>query len=184
MPSTAQKVDAERKQRKLLEAHYNDAIPIEMLRSEQKRLDQELTAVSRDLETLSVDLEKNERYLSMAIEIARYAADAYRRPPEQIRRMLNQVLFERLDVHLTEGDEHRLEAVLAPPFKELFTIARGTRGVEPDLASVARKGHEGENQEIPAVSGGDLPSSRSISCALVSNGSKLVGLTGFEPATP
>lgn len=181
---TAQKMDAERKQRKLLEAQYNDAIPIEMLRSEQKRLDQELAAVSRDLETLSVDLEKNERYLSMAIEIARYAADAYRRAPEQIRRMLNQVLFERLDVHMTEGDEHRFKAVLAPPFKELFAIARRTRGVEPDLASAARRDHEGENQKIPAVSGGDLPSSRSISCALVSNRSKLVGLAGFEPTTP
>ena len=173
----SQKLEIERRQRKLLEAHYNDAIPIEMLGTEQKRLDSELTRVNRELKDLTTDLGDAARFIEMAIDLAEQSASAYRRAPEHIRRQFNQILFERIEVVMDENDDHQLRAVLAPPFDELFSAT---------LRSVIeqREGQRVEEKDNPAISGGVIPVDFSISHALVSNKSTMVGLTGFEPATP
>lgn len=171
------KLEIERKQRKLLEAHYNDAIPLEMLRTEQQKLDQELTTVTRELAGLDTDVEQTEHFITMAIELATHSADAYRRAPDHIRRMFNQILFERINVCLDGNDDHMLEAVLAPPFDDLHSPLF--------LGTIKRAGgQEVEEKGSPAISGGASPYSLDFSHALVSNKSTMVGLTGFEPATP
>ncbi|WP_282857236.1 recombinase family protein [Pseudoclavibacter helvolus] len=170
-----QKLEIERKQRKLLEAHYNDAIPIDMLRTEQHSLDSALNNVTRQLDALNTDLDDNTRLIERAIDLAQHSADAYRRAPDQIRRLLNQVLFDRLKVTMTDEDEHRLEAIVAAPFAELLSV--GIRG-----RTVAESPRE--NEELPASAGGEFPWFQSVSAARVSNTSTMVGLTRFELATP
>ncbi|WP_170205955.1 recombinase family protein [Klugiella xanthotipulae] len=174
---SSQKLDIERKQRKLLEAHYNDAIPIDMLREEQKRLDTELNTVTRHLDNLKTDVEETQRLIDMALELAEQSAEAYRSAPEQIRRLFNQIFFEKIEVYMDQFDEHQVRAVLAPPFKEIYSSAR-------IASAISASGHDVAKQENPAISGGEVPYSQSFSLALVSNKSTMVGLTGFEPATP
>jgi len=70
----SQKLEIERRQRKLLEAHYNDAIPIEMLGTEQKRLDSELSRVNRELKDLTTALGDAARFIEMAIDLAEQSA--------------------------------------------------------------------------------------------------------------
>ncbi|MEB4615986.1 hypothetical protein [Leucobacter sp. M11] len=176
----SQQLELERRQRKLLEAHYNDAIPIEMLGTEQRRLDIELTRVKRELKDLTADLGDAAQFIEMAIDLAEQSAGAYRRAPEHIRRQFNQILFERIEVVMDENDDHQLRAVLTPPFEELFSAR--LRGITEQ-----QKDQKVEESKNPAISGGisrihadQFP----ISYALVSNKSMMVGLTGFEPATP
>lgn len=176
----SRKLDIERKQRKLLEAHYNDAIPMDMLRTEQQRLDAELTTTTRALAALDVDLEASERHITMAVALAQNAASAYRRAPDHVRRMLNQILFERIEVSMDPDDQHALRAVQAPPFADLYVAA----GRTTTSSVLAHTDQEVEIQEDPRQIGGDLPSQTSFSRALVSNKSTMVGLTGLEPATP
>ena len=81
---------------------------------------------------------------------------------------------------MDENDDHQLRAVLAPPFDELFSAQ-----LQSIVAQLADQ--KVEKSKKPAISGGlsrihadQFP----ISDALVSNKSTMVGLTGFEPATP
>lgn len=85
----SQELKIERRQRKLLEAHYNDAIPIAMLGTEQKRLDAELTRVNRELKDLTADLGDAARFIEMAIDLAEQSAGAYSRAPEHICSQFN-----------------------------------------------------------------------------------------------
>lgn len=64
----------ERRQRKLLEAHYNDAIPIDILRTEQKRLDTELAATTRSFGNLT----EADELIGIALDIAQHAGNTYR----------------------------------------------------------------------------------------------------------
>ena len=176
---TSQKLEIERKQRKLLEAHYNDAIPIEMLAAEQKRLDAELSRVNLQLKDLTADLGDAVRFIEMAVDLAEQSAGAYKRAPEHIRRMFNQILFKRIEVIMDANDDHQLRAVLAPPFDELFSSTLRSVIEQREDQKVAKS-------KNPAISGGisrihedQFP----ISCALVSNKSTVVGVKGLKPST-
>ena len=176
----SQKLEIERRQRKLLEAHYNDAIPIEMLGTEQKRLDAELTRVNRELKDLTADLGDAARFIEMAIDLAEQSAGAYRRAPEHIRRQFNQILFERIEVVMDENDDHQLRAILAPPFDELFSAQLRSIVEQREDQKVAKSKNPATSGGISRIHADQFP----ISYALVSNKSTMVGLTGFEPATP
>lgn len=162
-----QKLEIEREQRKLIEAHYNDAIPIDMLRTEQHSLDSALNSVTRQLDALNTDLEDNTSLIERAIDLAQHSADAYRRATDQIRRLPNQVLFDRLKVTMTDEDEHRLEAIVAALFAELLSAGVRSRTVAESLRG---------NEELPASAGGEFPLFQSVSAARVSVTSTMVGL--------
>lgn len=70
----------ERQQRKLLETHYNDAVGIDTLRTEQKRHDTEptptATATTRSLNALRADLTEADRLISIVLDIAQHAGNA------------------------------------------------------------------------------------------------------------
>lgn len=87
----------------------------------QKRLDAELARINRQLKDLTVDLDEAAKHIDMAIDLATHSASAYRRAPEHIRRLFNQILFERLGVATDDNYDHHLEAELAPPFDELLS---------------------------------------------------------------
>ena len=114
------KQEIERKQQNLLEAHYNDAIPIDMLRTEQKRLDPELLTVTRKLRDLTADFTRADGLITQALDLAQYIGASYRQAPEQIRGMFNQLVFEKIEI---THHQHQLEAVLQPPFDLIFGAA-------------------------------------------------------------
>lgn len=93
-----EKLQIQRKQHKLLEAHYSDAIPVELLREEQKRLEADLTSVTRRLNAQVGNIEELDGNLSLVMEISENLANSYKLAPPHIRRMLNQLIFERIDV--------------------------------------------------------------------------------------
>ncbi|MFA5608180.1 MAG: hypothetical protein WDA07_13510, partial [Leucobacter sp.] len=111
------KLRIERKQKKLLEAHYNDAIPVDLLRTEQKQLEVDLAAVLRSLETQIQDLNELDRLITLVLDIAENLGESYRAAPPHIRRMLNQLIFKRIKVFFDPGTfESSAEGELADTF--------------------------------------------------------------------
>ncbi|MFK0038608.1 hypothetical protein ACIQTW_02045 [Paenarthrobacter sp. NPDC090517] len=114
------KQNIERRQCKLLKAHYNDAIPIDMLGTEQKRLDTDLTATTRSLNTINADLTEADELITIALDIAQHAGTTYRQAPEHIRRMFNQLLFEKLLVTTDNDGSRQIDATYKAPFEIVY----------------------------------------------------------------
>jgi site-specific DNA recombinase len=82
--------------KKLLQAHYSDAITLDMLREEQARIAIERARAQQalDLHTLSAEL--MERQLSYWTAFITHADRHYRAADDVVRRQLNQSVFERI----------------------------------------------------------------------------------------
>ncbi len=112
-----------RKQQKLLEAHYADAIPLDLLKREQTALERAMA----DIETRFSALEQNytdvRKNLDMVLELATNAKRLYKIAPEHIKRMLNQVFFEKVLVHAHDDVRPEktpiFEALLSAQTKQL-----------------------------------------------------------------
>src|SRR5205807_10256708 len=101
---------------KLLQAHYADAVPLHRLKSEQKRISQDLATAERRLASTTAAFEEAERTLFRAIELAGRLQEAYRIAPDHVRRMFNQAVFEKL--YVTEAGVVRAD--LTEAFDELL----------------------------------------------------------------
>ena len=113
----------ERERDKLLQAHYADAIPLEVLKREQSRISRELRGVERQMTGLEGEMTERQALVGQALDIAQHMATAYRQAPEYIRRMLNQVLFDK--VYITPDDETGLLTAIVryqPPFDGVLGV--------------------------------------------------------------
>ena len=113
----------ERERDKLLQAHYADAIPLEVLKREQSRISRELRGVERQMTGLEGEMTERQVLVGQALDIAQHMATAYRQAPEHIRRMLNQVLFDK--VYITPDDETGLLTAIVryqPPFDGVLGV--------------------------------------------------------------
>lgn len=176
----------ERRQRKLLEAHYNDAIPIDMLRTEQKRLDAELASTNRSLSALNADLTEADELIEIALDIAQHAGNTYRQAPEHIRRMFNQLLFEKLLITTDDHGQHELTASYATPFDVIYgpdsrALVHEAR-YEQHAAALVRTGKTKEPTETGGLSL-DTLSDNVIALVEGSNKSIMVDDRGLEPLT-
>jgi DNA invertase Pin-like site-specific DNA recombinase len=151
---------------KLLQAHYNDAIPVELLKSEQRRISREIEEASRLLAQSRANFDNIEETITRALELAGNCHVAYCAAGPQIRRHFNQAFF----THVWVGREGTIDGVsLTKPFRELYDR------VGADLPD-------------PRPSRKPLEHLPEASDSLYSGGgSNEVGLappTGFEPVPP
>ncbi|MEZ5246683.1 MAG: recombinase family protein [Acidimicrobiales bacterium] len=108
-----ERLDAER--RKLLAAHYADAVPLDLLREEQDRIARESHQAERVLEVCDGQFRLIEANLDRALALLASCAEVYRRSAPEGRRKLNQALFEKIFV----VDDMVSAVDLAAPFHEL-----------------------------------------------------------------
>ena len=102
--------------RKLLDAHYAGAIPLELLKSEQDRLTAEVEACERRLAATSAAADTIEQALTRCLEFIKDAATRYRTAPAAARRRMNQALFERIEVE----EDGTVVGYLAGPYRQLL----------------------------------------------------------------
>lgn len=114
----ANKTAITRKQEKLLEAHYNDAIPLDLLKREQTQCASELAKITQRIDELSQDIDHTKGYIATALQIAEHCAGAYQAAEEPTKRQLNQVFFERIDVYYDDNQGHHVEGLLNEPFNQ------------------------------------------------------------------
>ena len=105
---------AERK--KLLDAHYADAVPLDLLKSKQERLTREIESAEGRLAEVEGDFRKAETNLKRALTRAGDCMAAYREASGSLRRQFNLVFFKRLLI----DDEYTVTGELAEPFDTIL----------------------------------------------------------------
>jgi hypothetical protein len=103
-------LQAERK--KLLDAHYADAIPLDLLKSEQDRLTTEIANAEGRLTEIEGDFNAAETNLQRALTRAGDCEATYREAEGNLRRQFNLAFFRRLLI----GDDYTVTGELAEPF--------------------------------------------------------------------
>jgi site-specific DNA recombinase len=183
---------AERK--KLLDAHYADAIPLDLLRSEQERLTLEIDSAEGRLAEVEGDFKKAESNLQRALTRVGDCETAYREAAGPLRRQLNLAFFRRLLI----DDDYNVSGVLAEPFDTLLgpelrraVAVRANEqlqdAVERTLRERAAEGVVIENEQHPREPERPLVGAGSTTGFSSSGGSStgsLVRRAGLEPAPP
>lgn len=116
-----QRVEYERK--KLLEAHYAGAIPLDMMKSEMDRLTRELNQAEQTEAAAKLSLTDLDTQLKRALDIATHCARLYEAAKPAVRRMMNQGFFRRLYVSEDGSIE---DAELNEPFVHLLARDEAT----------------------------------------------------------
>lgn len=127
---------------KLLQAHYQDAVPLDLLKEEQARITRELEGAQGRLgatEQAFVDIQTT---LDKALDLAQDCQVAYRLAGPKLRRLFNQAFFEKLLL----DDEGNVASVLAEPFGSLLGEELAAEA-EAHLAVASRSVQDGEAEE-------------------------------------
>lgn len=182
-------LESERK--KLLDAHYADAIPLDLLKSEQNRLTAEIANAEGRLADVEGDFQKAEANLARALTRAGDCAAAYREANDRLRRQFNMAFFKRLLL----SDEGEVTGELASPFDVIL-------GEELRRASVSQAEHElgeaidetlrqradelAQNEQCPQEPGSAPVGTRSPALARRGGFSPamMVRMRGLEPPRP
>src|SRR5699024_11736365 len=88
------KLEAERL--KLVQAHYADAIPLDLLKSEQERIRTGLDQITRRLDTMTATYTGARDGLDELLDLLTDLGDLYNRCEPAERRMLNRALLHRI----------------------------------------------------------------------------------------
>ena len=150
---------------KLLQLHYEDAIPVDLFKREMRRISQELEQARTQLAKLSGDFDEIERNTDRALDLAADCYSAYRDADPPTRRLFNQAFFQKIFI----CDDGTVTHELADPFKILLDPALPDR-----LVALGNQRRRAISEET-----GHLAHSQ----AAGSNIDILVGDTGFEPVT-
>lgn len=174
-----------REQQRLLQAHYADAIPLELLKSEQDRISRTLADIEREQTALASDITEARANLDKILDLLEGCEDLYRGLPEHLKRLMNQAFFDRILVDLDDDQQTpRLTADLAHPLAMLMPQLRAAGSTSmPDTGSQTP---EHESSPIPkdearlALHAVRRRNWRSCGAGLHTD--YLEGLTGIEPA--
>ena len=119
--SRVEQLKAERQ--KLLQAHYADALPLDLMKAEQQRIASELAAAETLLDRANAQMNTVAIAVSRALDLVTECGPTYQQAPNQQRRMMNQALFSRIlvgDDGTIEGHyTQEYELLLDPSIREL-----------------------------------------------------------------
>lgn len=106
----------ERQRKKLLEAHYNDAIPLDLMKSEQHQISRKLAAVKNQMDMYEGSFDLVSERLSDAMELIEDCGRTYRMADDHIKRMMNQAIFSKIWV----GEDGLVTAEFKEPFSTIM----------------------------------------------------------------
>ncbi len=162
-------------QAKLLQAHYADAIPLDLMKKEQKRIENELALCEQMVRTATTRFEQIERNLKSALDSAGKWAHAYGSAPDSIRAQINDAVFDKIYI-----DNDGL----------------ATSRLRPLFAELLRRSKNRKIRDVLNVSDGSVPNTKNLAASLcptdpdsvVQQGwgvreNDLVGVEGLEPPT-
>ena len=194
-----EKTKLENKRKKLLEAHYNDAIPLDLLKDEQKKIAKELAAVEHEIKMHNTTFDNIADNLKLALDIVENCGEAYRNANDSTKKLMNQAIFNKL--YITNDTEHEFdidfsfkppfERMLDPVKEDISRINIANRNQSPKLQKYIdiAKDHIQESLEY-GLSDTDYPSNMSTfsNCSNFfkpnsSSKELLVEAAGIEPAS-
>jgi site-specific DNA recombinase len=131
---------------KLLQAHYADAITLDILKREQDRITTAMAAAEGRLAAIAADFKAAETNLHRALDRAGDCQAAYRDASDRMRRQFNLAFFKRLLIH----DEGTVSGELAEPWDvilgEELRRAAATREAEGLKDAIERAQREKEQR--------------------------------------
>ena len=101
---------------RLLEAYYDNAVPKDLLKSEQARITSEMEGAQSRLDAFNAEYDVVEANLRRAIDFASNWHVAYFTASPKVRRQMNHAIFERINIH----EDRWITSTLAEPFKTLL----------------------------------------------------------------
>ncbi len=170
--------------RKLLEAHYADAIPLDLLKTEQARIATEVTNAETRLAALDNNYSAAKTNLAKAMALIADCHAAYLAAPDKVRRQFNQAFFQRLLI----DDNYTVTSELAEPFQTLLSeevrqyVARRAEADRRATIDDLLRPTDPDDEEPPtpelALAGAAVHSVEGL------KEKTMVGATGLEPVTP
>ena len=105
---TTRRTNIEDRRRRLLHAHYEGAIPLDLLKEEQAKLTSELNHIERQLTAYQADATEVRQHLTQALDLLEDCHRLYTAAPPHLKKLLNQVFFERVLVNPLVDEEGRV----------------------------------------------------------------------------
>ncbi len=119
-----EKEKLEHKQEKLLEAHFDDAIPLSLMKREQEAISKQLAAVEHEIKIRNTTFDDIKANLTLAFDLIEDCGRTYRYANDGIKRLMLQALFDKIWVDN--------EGVIDSEFTEIYkNIAEP---IEKDIA--------------------------------------------------
>ncbi|GAA2119247.1 recombinase family protein [Kocuria atrinae] len=118
------KLEAERL--KLVQAHYADAIPLDLLKSEQDRIRASLDQITKRLDSLATTYTSARGGLDQITDILTDLGDLYSKCEPSERRILNRALFKQI---IVDEDENTTFVPVEPAASVLASGSSSTAGV-------------------------------------------------------
>ncbi|MBE1874455.1 hypothetical protein [Myceligenerans pegani] len=112
---TAEKTKLTNQRKKLLDAIYTGAVPMDLIAGEQQRITDQLTTIEGRLNAATTELDVIETNLTRALDLARDCYTAYAAAEPRLRRLFNQAFFTHLYI-----DEDGIHGEYAEPFATLL----------------------------------------------------------------
>ena len=95
----------------MLHAHYEGAVPLDLLKEEQAQLTAELERIERQLAVYRADVTATRRVMEAVLDLMQDCSRLYSAAPAHLKKLLNQVFFERILVNPRVDDDG---AVIVP----------------------------------------------------------------------
>ena len=105
---TTRRTNIEDRRRRLLHAHYEGAIPLDLLKEEQAKLTSELSQIERQLAAYQADAAEVRQHLTQALNLLEDCHRLYQAAPPHLKKLLNQVFFERVLVNPLVDEDGRV----------------------------------------------------------------------------
>ena len=150
---TTRQQQLEDQRHKLLEAHYEGAIPLDLLKKEQDQLTSSILAIQRELDGYTADAALVEQHLTQALDLLEDCQRLYLAAPDRLKKLLNQVFFERILVNpAVDEDGH---PIIPPPSLQTSPKAGRRRGAGGTDKPVSMQGGEHAAAGSDAASRGE-----------------------------
>ena len=105
---TTRRTNLEDKRRRLMHAHYEGAVPLELLKEEQTQLTAELDHIERQLAAYQADAAEVHQRLTQALDLLEDCHRLYTAAPAHLKKLLNQVFFDRVLVNPLVDEDGRV----------------------------------------------------------------------------
>lgn len=115
-----EKIKLEHQRKKLLEAHYSDAIPLDLMKSEQKEIAKKLASIEREISAHNLTFEQIMDNLTLALDLIEDCGATYRFASDHIKRMMNQAIFSRFLIRNGEDVEFGIDVEYNAPFDKIL----------------------------------------------------------------
>ena len=105
---TTRRTNIEDRRRRLLHAHYEGAVPLDLLKEEQAELSTELSQIERQLAAYQADAAEVRQHLTQALDLLEDCHRLYAAAPAHLKKLLNQVFFQRVLVNPLVDEDGRV----------------------------------------------------------------------------